>query len=179
MRIMLTLSLLLSVLLSSMAVADTVYRWVDEHGKVHYSDTPVKNAEVFDSKDNTHNEVKVNHGTISSTDAEPEAPIPYQVSIISPKEDATLRDNNGEFSATVAVSPKAPKGALLQLLLDGNPYGQAQSSNTFKLKRVDRGEHQLMIQLLTQNGKLLASSPSRRVFLHQANIRPQAKPKAK
>jgi hypothetical protein len=184
MRTFLHSSLLLSALLASLllagpAAADTVYRWVDENGKVHYSDTPVKNAQVFDSKENTRNEVKVSHGNIKSQDqAEPiaDADIQYQVNIVSPTEEATVRDNNGDFSAQISIFPEAPRGTLIQLVLDGKPYGQAQTSPNFDLKAVERGEHTLIAQLVSQSGKVLASSSSRRIFLHQANIKPQVTP---
>lgn len=178
MRSYLYLGLLFSLLLTGIATADTVYRWVDENGKVHYSDTPVKNAQEYESKENTLNQVKVNHSNLPTTKAQAEPGIQYQVTVISPTEEATVRDNNGDFSATASVMPETPKGAKLQLILDGTPHGPAQSANHFNLKAIDRGEHQLVVQLIDQSGKVLASSPTRRVFLHQANIQPKVKPKA-
>ncbi|MBB1270713.1 DUF4124 domain-containing protein [Shewanella sp. SR44-3] len=174
-------ALLLSLSLSGVVIANTVYRWVDDNGKVHYSDTPVKNAQVFDSKENTRNQVKVTHGSAQDKHQSQQvsaAGIQYQVSIVSPTEEATLRDNNGEFSARVSVMPETPKGSLIRLILDDQPYGQAQTSVNFNLKAVERGEHTLIAELISQSGKVLASSPSRRIFLHQANLKSQAKPKS-
>ena len=50
MRILILIGLLL---LSAQSLA-TVYRWVDENGKVHYSDEAKKNAEAVDLKENNH-----------------------------------------------------------------------------------------------------------------------------
>ena len=42
-----TLTFTLMCLVGSLALAATVYRWVDENGVVHYSDQPHPNAEAL------------------------------------------------------------------------------------------------------------------------------------
>jgi CHASE1-domain containing sensor protein len=73
MRILILIGLLL---LSAQSLA-TVYRWVDENGKVHYSDEAKKNAEAVDLKENTQNNITINTPTKINTTEQKEAPISY------------------------------------------------------------------------------------------------------
>ena len=58
-------------------------------------------------------------------------------------------------------------------MIDGKAYGGSQTDLTWLLTNIDRGSHQIQIQLL-KNGKILASSESITVYLHRVS---QARPK--
>ncbi|WP_394129240.1 DUF4124 domain-containing protein [Shewanella maritima] len=166
--------LLLVLLLISVSSAATVYRWVDENGKVHYSDEPVENAEVVTPNENTQNQVSLDipqPRTSSSdstqiTDALPDV----KISILSPTEESTIRQNSGNITVVSSITPKLPKGVFLSLYLDGELLIQPQISSRFELINIDRGEHTIVVKAVTQNGKVLASSSPRKVFLHRATL---------
>ena len=166
MRILILIGLLL---LSAQSLA-TVYRWVDENGKVHYSDEAKKNAEAVDLKENTQNNITINTPTKINTTEPKEATISYSISITSPQEEATIRDNNGAFTVSVSVSPELPRGVMMTLLVDGIVTAPPQASNIFTLTGINRGEHSLVVNAVTQSGKVLASSSPRKIFLHQASV---------
>ncbi|MGE6570182.1 DUF4124 domain-containing protein [Shewanella vesiculosa] len=166
MRILILIGLLL---LSAQSLA-TVYRWVDENGKVHYSDEAKKNAEAVDLEENTQNNITINTPTKINTTEPKEAPISYSISITSPQEEATIRDNNGAFTVSVSVSPELPRGVMMTLLVDGIVTAPPQASNIFTLTGINRGEHSLVVNAVTQSGKVLASSSPRKIFLHQASV---------
>ncbi|QIR15859.1 DUF4124 domain-containing protein [Shewanella aestuarii] len=166
MRILLILALLM-VSISCMA---TVYRWVDENGKVHYSDEPIANAEVVELKDNTQNKIALKETRIESVSPQKEEAVQLEITIVSPFHEETIRDNSGNFDVTVSITPKLPNGVSLALFVDGTIKVQPQTSTVFQLRGIYRGEHTIVVKALDQNGKVLASSSPRKIFLHQASV---------
>ncbi|MCE9680101.1 DUF4124 domain-containing protein [Shewanella sp. AS1] len=167
-----TLLLLTLLLLTASAMA-TVYKWVDKDGKVHYSDTPVENSQQVEFKPSTENQVKLPPPVVIPPSAKAPQPAepPYTLSITSPTEEETIRDNNGNITIIGKVHPKLASGHVLVLSMDGKVIGAAQSSAIFNLENIDRGEHVFQIHALEQNGKQLASTPPRTVFLHRASMK--------
>nr|WP_220753334.1 DUF4124 domain-containing protein [uncultured Shewanella sp.] len=172
-------SLIISLILCSMAISNshaTVYRWVDENGKVHYSDEPKGNAEEVELNQNTQNNISVSLPAETESHAKPTEAITYRVRIVNPTQEETIRNNQGNFTVVASAAPELPNGYLLALYIDDILYGQPQSGAIFNVTEVNRGEHNLVVKILTQNGKVLASSSARKIFLHQASIALKAKP---
>ncbi|MGL5048663.1 MAG: DUF4124 domain-containing protein [Shewanella sp.] len=171
---------LIGLMLFSMLAQATVYKWVDKDGKVHYSDEPQPNAQIVELKDKTLNQITLpppkadlNHSNhvIGS--------VPYQVNITSPTEEETVRDNNGDFEVITTITPELKSQYLMAIKVNGKLIGQPQIGGTFKLKNIDRGEHILVVDAMTQNGKVFASSSPRKIFLHQAALNPLPKKQPK
>jgi hypothetical protein len=59
---------------------------------------------------------------------------------------------------------------MMTLLVDGIVTAPPQASNIFTLTGINRGEHSLVVNAVTQSGKVLASSSPRKIFLHQASV---------
>ncbi|MBO6228593.1 MAG: DUF4124 domain-containing protein [Shewanella sp.] len=160
---------LIGLVLFSMLAQATVYKWVDKDGKVHYSDEPQPNAQVVELKEKTLNQIALPLPKTDSNNANQAIEsIQYKVNITSPAEEETVRDNNGDFDVVATITPELKSQYLMVLKLDGTPVGQPQIGGIFKLKNIDRGEHTLVVDALTQNGKVFASSSPRKIFLHQA-----------
>ncbi|MGI2195885.1 DUF4124 domain-containing protein [Shewanella baltica] len=160
---------LIGLVLFSMLAQATVYKWVDKDGKVHYSDEPQPNAQVVELKEKTLNQIALPLPKTDSNNANQAIEsIQYKVNITSPAEEETVRDNNGDFDVVATITPELKSQYLMVLKLDGTPVVQPQIGGTFKLKNIDRGEHTLVVDALTQNGKVFASSSPRKIFLHQA-----------
>jgi hypothetical protein len=162
--------LMIALLILSTNCLATVYRWVDENGKVHYSDEPKANAEVIEINEETQNSIAIKTPPKATIAPKEDTQISYKISIVSPQEEATIRDNNGEFTVNVSVSPQLPRGVKMILLVDGVAALEPQTSPIFKLTGIYRGEHNLVVNVVTQNGKVLASSSPRKIFLHQASV---------
>ncbi|GIU19131.1 MULTISPECIES: DUF4124 domain-containing protein [unclassified Shewanella] len=170
MRVGLALLLLLVATLAH----GTVYKWVDENGKVHFSDKPVKNAEVVELKENTQNNIKLPEVTAlpssrPDTDKDSEK-IKYAVQIISPSEEESIRDNEGNLTIIANVEPQLSSAHELALFMDGQQIGNTQQHGIFKLNNIDRGEHNFVVKVLSKDGKQLASTPARKVFLHRTTV---------
>ncbi|MDH1468624.1 DUF4124 domain-containing protein [Shewanella bicestrii] len=170
---------LISLLLLSLFAQATVYKWVDKDGKVHYSDEPHPNAEVVELKEKTLNQIALPPVKNDADDSQVIQQIQYQVVITSPEEEETVRDNNGDFQVTATVTPEIKSQYLMALKLDGQTVGQPQVGGIFQLKNIDRGEHTIVVDAMTQNGKVFASSSPRKIFLHQAAMNPVPKKQPK
>lgn len=100
------------------------------------------------------------------------APAPFtyeQIAIIEPADEATVRDNQGRIRVIAEVKPPLRAGHQLQLLLDGQPAGPVQRSGQFNLTGVNRGSHQLQLQVLDGEGDVFAQGPAVTLHLHQAS----------
>ena len=163
---------LIGLMLFSMLAQAVVYKWVDKDGKVHYSDEPQPNAQIVELKDKTLNQISLPLPKTDMDDVNQAIEsIQYQVDITSPSEEETVRNNNGDFEVVATITPELKGQYLMAIKLDGKPIGQPQIGNVFQLKNIDRGQHTLVVDAMTQNGKVFASSPPRKIFLHQATKR--------
>jgi len=61
------------------------------------------------------------------------------------------------------------------ILMDDQVIGPPQETPIFSLKNIDRGEHSFVIKAVAQNGKQLATTPPRKIFLHRAIINTKTK----
>ena len=94
--------------------------------------------------------------------------------IISPPDGEGLRANSGNFEVRAQIEPELRQGHHLRLLLDGDPQGAAQASSTFQVTGVERGEHQLRLQIVDDGGGLVfAGEPSTFHLLRHSRLHPQ------
>ena len=83
--------------------------------------------------------------------------------IVQPDPDATIRNNAGELAVSVTSTPALHPGHQYRLLLDGAAVGAPGESPALMLQNVDRGSHQLVVEVIDSQGeRLQASAP--RVF---------------
>lgn len=156
------------LLLSAQTVsAQTIYKIVKKDGTVLYTDVPQDGAEVLKLAGNTDN--VATSLPVPDVQVPPkEAPKPnYQVSITSPQPEATIRDNQGNFSISASTTPTF-KGRY-RLTFDGQAL-RMNSSGQFRLTGINRGAHTYHIDIIDNTGKTLASSPQQTLYLHQASV---------
>jgi hypothetical protein len=161
----------------SVALAATVYRWVDENGVVHYSDQPHANAE------------KVQVSTPQTYKAGPAAPAPppqdqaatqqtgYQSCTIGQPYDGEDFANLPSLGITVHTEPGLRAGDQVFLMLDGGLInGGSPTGTQFSLNPVERGEHTLQALIRDASGALACQSPPVTFNVHQASLANPANP---
>lgn len=167
----------------SIAAQTKIYHWVDEDGKTHFSDTAlpgtgqieVRNENILSTDKQTTNKAAENAPLASSGDDNNEATINYQASIVSPENDTALRSNDGSINIHVTTNPVKENTHKLQLFLDGKALGSPQISPTIRAQNIDRGTHQVQVQLLDENGNILALTQIVTVHLQRATAKVKAK----
>ncbi|PKF60883.1 hypothetical protein CW745_13495 [Psychromonas sp. psych-6C06] len=172
-------SALLYSLSPLVSAADTkIYHWVDENGKIHFSDTAVPGTEQIDVKNNnllsSGKQASDEPDAIAnelSLDDEDTPVVNYQATIISPEDDKPLRSNDGTIDIHVSTEPEKENTHKLQLYLDGKKLGSPQISPTIRAKNIDRGTHQVQVEMLDKNGKVVAKTQVVTVHLQRATVR--------
>lgn len=164
---------LLSLALAAPVKASSakIYVWRNEKGVLVFSDTPSPGAEevktkpgnIVKSSSSLNTEVlDINKKEISND---------YQVVITHPKNNATIRDNTGSVYVSGGIKPIFKRGLQIQLILDGKPVQKPQTHSMFSLRDIDRGEHQIKMQLLNEKGKVIALSKAVTFYMHRAIVK--------
>lgn len=148
----------LSGLLLVLALPATaqIYKYTDANGNTAYSQQP---------PDDTISE-RVQLPALNSVPPPPPSPStppapksrsssaeqPY--SVLEPANIAdqqAVRANNGNLTVEVLMQPPLQPEHRLRLLLDGQPYGQPTDAPHLQLVNIDRGEHNLAVQVLNDD----------------------------
>jgi len=167
--ILLTL-LILSIATPVYSGSAKIYVWRNETGVLVYSDTPRPGAEeVIATKGNvvkssTHIETQTLDIETQKIKEE------YQVVINHPKHNSTIRDNTGSVYISGSIKPIFKRGLKIQLIVDDTPHLKPQTHTMFSLRNMDRGEHQIKMELLNEKGKVIALSKAITFYMHRASV---------
>lgn len=152
--------LLILLLLPWAAQAQTIYRSTDAEGNVVFTDKPPTAGTV-------NEEVKLRPMNTAPApepqpprqpEAEQQAPIKHTVSIVAPADQTVIPMGGGDFEVQASVEPALAAGERLQLRVDGAASGSPQTGISWSLRNVFRGGHNLSIQRLDADGKVIAES---------------------
>lgn len=150
------------------AASAKIYVWRDENGVLVFSDSPKPGAEEVQVEDKS---IGIPSMDTSVLDIKPK-PLDenYQVVITQPENNATIRDNSGSVFVSGGIKPIFKRGLKIQLYLDGKPYNEPQTHSMFALRNIDRGEHQIKMELIDDKGKVIASSKQITFYMHRASV---------
>jgi hypothetical protein len=152
-----------------------IYKSVDANGVVAFSDTPPKGPQDKVEKLQTPSHV-------NSMQAVPVAPIDAgdpdssateaerTLSMVSPLDNATIPMGAGIFDVAVNATPELGDGESLELYLDGEKVGEAQTALSWTLTYVIRGAHTLEAKWVSEDGSVLATSAPVTVFVLRPSI---------
>ncbi|WPN57652.1 DUF4124 domain-containing protein [Pseudomonas sp. P9_31] len=173
--------LLAACLISLPAIAD-VFTYIDAQGNRVFTDQPgTRNAKRVPLA--TSNRMSANpSGAAPMTAAKqnPAKPLFHydMLRVLVPEPDATIRSNAGELIASVTSEPALQRGHRYRLLLDGQPTAEPGPSPVFALSNIDRGTHNLSVEILDEQGRIVertANQPFHMLRISLAQKR-QAKP---
>ena len=104
--------------------------------------------------------------------AQADAPVlAYQMlRILLPQPDATIRDSAGNLIVTATSEPVLHPGHGYRLLLDGQVVGAAGRSPVFALENVDRGTHQLAVEIVDAQGRIVERTPSQPLHMLRISL---------
>jgi len=167
-------SVLVSLILSTSVHAE-MYKWVDEDGNTNYSDVqPFKDADTHVSPEvNTTPAVKVPKPQVTEESSASTQQTVYQLfKITSPEHNATIRDNQGNFSVGLEIQPalNTKQGHYISVLLDNKVVQDKLTSLSARFSNIDRGTHQISASIKNKRGKTLLSTDSISIHLHRTSI---------
>ncbi|WP_448683342.1 DUF4124 domain-containing protein [Pseudomonas nicosulfuronedens] len=175
------LALLLSVLLSALcclSASAEVYTYIDKEGNRVFTDQPPRsNAQKLqlapiNSQPGAANGVHMPPPLYApATPALPPGPPAYQLlRILVPEPDATVRANDGALIVSATSDPALLPGHLYRLLLDGKPAGEPGRSPVFPLNNVERGTHQLSVEIIDTLGRTIEQTPNQPFHMFRVSV---------
>ena len=168
---------LLTVLLVSASMpawSTTVYKWVDEAGVVHFSDTPHPGAQKIEVGNPQTYAAPATLPATATQSAQSRIPVTVtSCAIDSPANDQVFTDT-AQVSGHVSISPAPGPGDTVTLTLDGAPVSGAAGGFTMS---VERGTHTLALTVTGGNGDLHCQS-SATFHVRQQSVVPPTAPTA-
>ena len=165
--------------ISANAVAQTnVYKSVNSEGIVEYSDQPREGAETIKVK----NPQSVTLPKAADVFGQPhskqneEGNNSYQSIVITqPANDSAFNSGSGQISISSETTPSLSGNHSIQLVVDGTTYN-SNKSGSFSLSNVDRGTHQVQVNVIDGDNKVLISSDITTFTLHRTTA-PKKRPR--
>ena len=161
-------------LLGSAAQAVPVYRWVDETGRVNYSDRPAPGAVRIEVPAGAPSPAAGPAAAPPQTRAmvpQLSAAAPYEaLEVLEPAPLATLWGTGGKVGIAIGVSPDLQSGHRVGLYLDGERAGPASRATRFEIEAVPRGEHTVRAVVLDAADRELLRSAPVTFFVQQTSI---------
>ncbi len=169
--------LALLLLVFALPAAAQIYKYTDASGNTAYSNQPPNGTKAETVELPPLNSVET---------VVPAAPPPlpatqnqnqnqqsaaaYQVLALKDlPEDEALRANNGSFTVGVAIEPRLQPGHLLQLIVDGAPYGQPTNIPRLQVMELERGEHSFSVQVL-ENQRSIQQSETVNLTVQRVHV---------
>lgn len=138
-----------------------VYTYIDAEGNRVFTDKPrggdAERVELAPS-----NSMPTLHTpTAPAAQTPPEPGQRYSLlRILVPQPDATIRDSAGSLIVSINSEPKLFPQHRYRLLLDGVQVGEVGSSPVFPMENIDRGTHQLAVEIIDQQGRIIERTPN-------------------
>ncbi|OGT50950.1 MAG: hypothetical protein A3F17_08165 [Gammaproteobacteria bacterium RIFCSPHIGHO2_12_FULL_41_15] len=89
--------------------------------------------------------------------------------LTAPEEQQTFQ-NQRTIPVVLTVDPALRTGDKIQLLVDGEPYGDPQAQTGLTLQNLPRGTHAIQATLLDKTGQPIKTSNAATIYVHYANI---------
>jgi hypothetical protein len=167
--------LLLLVLFSGSLSAVTMYRWFDDDGVVHYSDTPQPGAIAIEVSLAQGYEPSPLYKSAPSALADAlrnDADIYNSLTIIAPTPDQVLWNVGGVVNVVLDVSPVLRTGDTVTLFYDGQNMSAPGSRRlSYVLNEVPRGTHTVRAVISNRSGGDILQSQMITFHVHQTSIK--------
>ncbi len=164
------LALFLLIAISASPALAEVYKHTNPDGSVTFSDVPDKiNADPVELKPSSSYSPPPIPQTRSNTKPKKQVS-DYTVTITSPGNDATIRNNAGNLTITASSSPELQKDYLFVLIMDGKNMGEGRTGK-FQLTSLDRGTHTFTVHITDSAKKIVAQSAAITIHLQRASIK--------
>jgi hypothetical protein len=173
---LLTLLPLTLSLVSGVAMAATVYKWVDAQGVVHYSDQPHPEAQQIDVQPKNLVSTPPVANTSTTQPANAAAATRYQCELIRPENDEVFL-NTSTVSTRLKLDPQLVAGDQIAVAVDGKRLtNQPTTSTEFLLSNMERGTHTLMMVVYDRTGqKQLCTTPTITFHVRQPSVQAPVK----
>lgn len=150
-----------TLLACALCGADTVYQSTDKNGHPVFTDQPHPGAKTVEVGPTNTSE---SAPSVAPPESQPDAP---SVGYTRVKLNVPSSIPNGLAPTTIGIDLRPPLQPRhrWQLLLDGQAQGEG-TEGAVTLDQMERGSHQLQLNVLDAKGNIVGSSPSTEVFVY-------------
>lgn len=160
-----------SLMLLALPALAQVYTYIDGEGNRVFTDKPKSGDAERIELAPSNSMPTVGSQPAPEVVAPPEPGLRYNVlRILVPQPDATIRDSAGNLIASVNSEPGLFPGHSYRLLLDGKQVGEPGSSPVFPLENIDRGTHQLAVEIIDQQGRIIERTPTQPLHMLRISL---------
>lgn len=149
-----------------------VFTYIDANGNRVFTDQPGKGARrVAIPPTNNLTATPPSPKAHAAPKAKAKAMAHYQLlRILVPEPDATIRNMQGDLIVTATSDPALQQGHAYRLLLDGQPVADAGRSPVFPLRNIDRGTHQLSVEIVEESGRVVERTPNQPFHMQRISL---------
>ncbi len=141
-------------------VSAEVYKSVNEHGDVVYSDRAAKGSKKVTLPPLPSYAPQPQKISGKTATAKSQVVDYISFTILGPPHDSVVRNNLGDVEIRTRLQPAllTKQGHAIQYFLDGQASGELVQESSQKLGNLDRGEHRLSASVINANGTVLIST---------------------
>ncbi|WJK10323.1 DUF4124 domain-containing protein [Pseudomonas fluorescens] len=159
--------------LIALGASAEVFTYIDAQGNRVYTDQPRGNAKRVPLA--TSNRMASNPSsaaTVKPSKKSAEPPLFHydMLRVLIPEPDATIRSSAGELIVSVTSEPGLQRGHLYRLLLDGQAVGEPGLSPVFPLSNIDRGSHNLSVEILDAQGRTVEKTANQPFHMQRISL---------
>ncbi len=149
-----------------------VYTYIDAEGNRVFTDQPPseKTQKVEIAPSNKMAPAQVPPPAVPAYPTTRVEPAYDVLRILVPEPDATIRDPAGNLIVTASSDPSLHAGHSFRLIMDGQPTGQAGRSPVFPLENIDRGTHQISVEIIDSQGRIVERTPSQPFHMKRISL---------
>ncbi|MDM3871456.1 DUF4124 domain-containing protein [Porticoccus sp. W117] len=178
----LTYLLAATLLVSTPALAQQLYKIVDKNGKVTFTDKKPSGDVNYEKL--TVNAADPDPQAVQKARANKQRWQPQQkidkpkrfrgyqsVSITHPSNDQSILHDQQRLAVKLALTPGLQPDHKAQLLYDGESFDEPSKNLNFVLTDLERGSHSIVVNIIDASGKTIASSNSVTIHVKRPIVR--------
>lgn len=165
---------LLMILLGcfSLPALAEVYTYTDADGNRVFTDHPkpgnAKRVEM--APINSMGQPNVPRKPVALTETPIKAPDYQMLRILVPEPDAVINDGTGDIVVSASSEPALLPNHNYRLLVDGQPSAEPSRSPVFPVQGLERGTHQLAVEILDAQGRTLERTPNQPLHIRLISL---------
>ena len=140
-----------------------IYKYLDENGKIAYSDKPVQGAQKLKIKLRPTPEIDEAQraaDALENDDSNGKEVTSYEsLELLTPDNDKVVSDRSGSVQVILLPTPRLSSTHELVITVDGKDISRGRHAN-LNLSQVSRGTHTVSARILDANGNTMISSPT-------------------
>lgn len=156
------------------ALAQTVYKTVDEDGNITYSDQPpedgksAEEAQLPELNEVPRQQIRRRPNRNPSRESSRDVP-DYQLELVSPQPDTSVPPGQRDLTIAVRLSPGLAPGHQLVYHQSDKVVAETRQSQ-YTIEEIFRGTHQIRVTVVDESGRELAQAGPVPVHVHRPSL---------